>query len=83
MEKMCSKPDGVIPIAISNNNKRRPLMTTYELLSIKDSDSNGFLNIVKTIDNEILPQARGPVTPFTVSSTVCSAWPQMSFICLP
>ena len=32
-------------------------MNTYELLRVKDSNSNSFLNMVKTINNEILPQA--------------------------
>jgi hypothetical protein len=32
-------------------------MTTYELLRIKDTNSNGILNMVKTINTRILPEA--------------------------
>ncbi len=33
-------------------------MTTYELFRIKDIKSNGILNIVKTINTQILPEAK-------------------------
>jgi hypothetical protein len=38
--------------------KWRPRMTIYELLKIKDTNSNGILNMVKTINGQILPEAK-------------------------
>jgi hypothetical protein len=40
------------------NIKGTPQMTTYELLRIKDANSNGILNMVKTINTPILPEAK-------------------------
>ena len=33
-------------------------MTTYELLRVKDTQSNGILNMIKTINTRILPEAK-------------------------
>ncbi len=33
-------------------------MTIYELLKIKDTHSNGILNLIKSIHTEILPEAK-------------------------
>jgi hypothetical protein len=42
-------------------------MTTYELLRIKDTNSNGILNLVKTINTRIFPEAgRSGYSPYGI-----------------